>query len=187
MISEKLQQIITIKTNLKTAINNAGGSLTDSSPFSQYPNEIPLPKTNIWFITDYINTSVNIAGISKSVSISEATLFKVTPSTSYSLVFPLGDYDVQVKEFDSNGTITNTYTLDNGVEGETTITYTLTTSAKDLSIRVLEDLSDIVGTIDNNNVIELFTSIPTGTYTLKYEDANNNILENWKNIGTISQ
>lgn len=186
MISEKLQAIINIKGNLKTAINNAGGNLTNSSPFSQYPNQIQPVKTNIWFITDCITSSVSIAGISKSVSISEATLFKVTPNTSYSLVFPLGEYDIQVKEFDSNGTITNTYILDNGVEGETTITYTLTTLAKDLSIRVLENLSDVVGTI-NNNVIELFTSVPTGTYTLKYEDADNNVLENWKNIGTITQ
>lgn len=84
MISEKLQAIINIKGNLKTAINNAGGSLTNSSPFSQYPNQIQPVKTNIWFITDCITSSVSIAGS-----------YPTTTNADYSPITTYGPFTVE--------------------------------------------------------------------------------------------
>ena len=44
------------------------------------------------------------------------------------------------------------------------------------------DTDSIVGSIDSNNVISL-TGLASGTYTLKYEDNNGNVLDDF---GTIT-
>ena len=48
--------------------------------------------------------------------------------------------------------------------------------------------SDIVGLIDENNIITLTDkSLASGNYTLYYEDSNRDQLENWSSIGKISK
>ena len=48
--------------------------------------------------------------------------------------------------------------------------------------------SDIIGEIDENNIITLTDeSLASGTYTLYYEDNNREQLENWSSIGKISK
>lgn len=143
---------------------------------------------NFWVSTDFIEGEIEINGVVKNVSPSSEILLPVDKNSTYTLQLPKESYKVTIVEYDDSGEILKTQVLRNEEEEEESeyISIEFTVTSPNIKIFIQDGMSS-VGTIGSDKTITLNDSLPSGEYTLKYEDINDDVLENWKNIGTITQ
>lgn len=142
---------------------------------------------NFWISTDFIEGEIEINGVVKNVSPSSEILLPVDKNSTYTLWLPKESYKVTIVEYDDSGEILKTQVLRNEEDEESEyISIEFTVTSPNIKIFIQDGMSS-VGTIGSDKTITLNDSLPSGEYTLKYEDINDDVLENWKNIGTITQ
>lgn len=142
-IKEMLQELVTTKTFLKGAINEKGGTITDDTPFSEYPNQVRTKTGNLLDtlqitengnhdVKDYKNVSVLVE--SDYLNIIKQILGVWGANETINV--PYGVEDIMTGTFNRNTNVNganfvkNLYlpsTLkrfyENAVEGNTTIYY----------------------------------------------------------------
>lgn len=143
---------------------------------------------NFWISTNFIEGEIEINGVVKNVSPSSEILMPVDKNSTYTLQLPKESYKVTIVEYDDSGEILKTQVLKNEEDEEESDYISIEFAVTSPNIKMfIQDGMGNVGTIGSDKTITLNDSLPSGEYTLKYEDINDDVLENWKNIGTITQ
>ena len=143
---------------------------------------------NFWISTDFIEGEIEINGVVKNVSPSSEILMPIDKNSTYTLQLPKESYKVTIVEYDDSGEILKTQVLKNEEDEEESDYISIEFAVTSPNIKMfIQDGMGNVGTIGSDKTITLNDSLPSGEYTLKYEDINDDVLENWKNIGTITQ
>lgn len=143
---------------------------------------------NFWISTDFIEGEIEINGVVKNVSPSSEILMPVDKNSTYTLQLPKESYKITIVEYDDSGEILKTQVLKNEEDEEESDYISIEFAVTSPNIKMfIQDGMGNVGTIGSDKTITLNDSLPSGEYTLKYEDINDDVLENWKNIGMITQ
>ena len=165
-LAEKISQISTGTTSIDGLIITIDGikyTLSEDAEGNITATKVKHTVTN------------NLTNATNSNSVTEVednTYYSanISANTGYklnSVVVTMGGTDVTSSAY-SNGNINISNVTGN-------IVITVTTEI---------DTDSIVGSIDSNNVISL-TGLASGTYTLKYEDSNGNVLDDFSTITTM--
>lgn len=143
---------------------------------------------NFWISTDFIEGEIEINGVVKNVSPSSEILMPVDKNSTYTLQLPKESYKVTIVEYNDSGEILKTQVLRSEEEEEESDYISIEFAVTSTNVKMfIQDGMSSVGTIGSDKTITLDDSLPSGEYTLKYEDINDDVLENWKNIGKITQ